>query len=106
MFFNRKSESTVDPVAEFRTALNLALDVPGVSRHRQAAMLEAEAQAIRIAIACSEACPEAASAGLYDVERLKIKDAPKPVPKPRRAPLPFPRSTDAADLAEYWDSQL
>lgn len=40
---------------------------------------------------------------MYDVERLKIKDAPKPAPTPVKKPLPYPRSNDAADLAEYWD---
>ncbi len=104
MFFKRKSEPSPDPVAAFRTALNNALDVPGVSRHRQAEILEREAQAIRIAIACCEPCPSAAAAGMYDVERLKIKDPPRPAPTPHLAPLQYPQSNDAADVAAYWDA--
>jgi hypothetical protein len=104
MFFKRKSDTRPDPVAEFRAALNSALDVPGISRHRQAEMLEQEAQAIRIAIACSEACPSAAASGMYDVERLKIKDPPKPAPAPHLAPLRYPQSNDAADVAAYWEA--
>lgn len=88
-----------DPIAAFRTALNNALALPGVSRHWQVEILEKEAQAIRIAIACSEPCPEAVSAGMYDVERLKIKDTPKAAPIPRCAPLQWPQSNDAADVA-------
>ena len=102
MFFKRSKSELVDPVTEFRAALNHALDVPGVSRHRQAEILEKEAQAIRVSIACSEPCPEAASAGMYDVARLQIKDPPKPAPKPHLAPLRYPQSNDAADVAAYW----
>lgn len=58
---------------------------------------------MRVSIACSEACPEAASAGMYDLERLKIKNLPrKPESAPHLVPLRYPQSNDGADVAAYW----
>lgn len=108
MFFsNSKPKSTrIDALAQLRQALRLATnDAIDANVHQRDVVraLEDVLQNLRREIACSMPCPEAVSAGLYDVSKLTIKDRPKPAPAPQRA-IRYPRSTDAADMAEYLDS--
>lgn len=110
MFFKvKKPEPTrAAALAELRTALRDAAEL-ALERHVHPRDVERAfddvSENIRMKIACTTPCPEAATAGLYDVERLTIQDQqPRLAPTPRPVPLRYPRSTDAADMAAYLDS--